>query len=110
MREVVFLGLFVLVWTICVFPALGGEGSVAWWRFDKTKGRAALDSARPVEDSIQGNFRHIEGVSGSAIKWDGFTTRVIRKAGEAPQLAEAFTVEAWVAPQAYPRNWCAIVN
>ncbi len=110
MREVVFLGFFVLSWTICGSSALGDEGPVAWWRFDEAKGTAALDSARPLEDSIQGNFRYIEGVSGSAIKSDGFTTRVVRKAGDAPRLAKDFTIEAWVAPQAYPRNWCAVVN
>ena len=27
-----------------------------------------------------------------------------------PEITGAFSVEAWVAPQAYPWNWCAIVN
>ncbi|MHC4676509.1 MAG: LamG domain-containing protein, partial [Planctomycetota bacterium] len=38
------------------------------------------------------------------------TTLIIRKAADAPRLSDEFTVEAWIAPQAYPCNWCAIVN
>lgn len=33
----------------------------------------------------------------------------MRKASEAPVLGEAFTIEAWVAVQAYPWGWCPIV-
>jgi hypothetical protein len=69
-----------------------------------------VDSISGLQDTIKGNFRYIEGVSGSAIKSDGFTTRVIRKVADAPRLSDEFTVEAWIAPQAYPWNWCAIVN
>jgi len=83
---------------------------LAWWRFDEGKGTATLDSGSGVKDTIEGNFKFIEGVSGSAIKFDGFTTRVVHKADNAPRLEDEFTVEAWVAPQAYPWNWCAVVN
>jgi len=111
MRKVNFFAGFMLVWTLCcscVFAA--DDGLAAWWRFDEGKGKAALDSTSRNEDSISGNFRYIEGVSGSAIKFDGFTTRVVRKAPDAPRLTDSFTIEAWLAPQAYPWNWCAIVN
>ncbi|MHC4500862.1 MAG: LamG domain-containing protein, partial [Planctomycetota bacterium] len=34
----------------------------------------------------------------------------MRRASDSPRLTKGLSVEAWVAPQAYPRNWCAIVN
>ena len=85
-------------------------GLVAWWKFDEGEGRSAIDSVALKRDAISGNFRYLPGVSGSAIKFDGITGHIIRKAGKAPRFAEAFSIEAWVAPQAYPWNWCAIVN
>jgi hypothetical protein len=62
------------------------------------------------QDAIKGNFTYIEGVSGRGIKLDGFTTQIMRRAEDSPRLTDSLTIEAWVAPQAYPRNWCAIVN
>jgi hypothetical protein len=100
-----------MIGVLLISAAFAAEtGPVAWWKFDEGRGRAALDSSSGVSDTIKGNFRFIGGVSGSAIKSDGFTTRVIRKAADAPRLSDEFTVEAWIAPQAYPWNWCAIVN
>ncbi|MHC4343365.1 MAG: LamG domain-containing protein [Planctomycetota bacterium] len=95
---------------MCCCCSAADEGLVAWWKFDEGSGRTGVDSISGLQDTIKGNFRYIEGVSGSAIKSDGFTTRVIRKAADVPRLTDEFTVEAWIAPQAYPWNWCAIVN
>jgi hypothetical protein len=86
------------------------EGPVAWWKFDEGQGSVAIDSAGDKEDAILRTFWYRQGVSGNAIKCDGFTTHIVRDAVEAPSLEDAFTVEAWVAPQAFPYNWCAIVN
>jgi len=83
---------------------------IAFWKFDEGKGKTAVDSVSGKKDSIEGNFRYIKAVSGTGIKCDGFTTRIIRKAGDAPVLTGSFTIQAWLAPQAYPWNWCAIVN
>ena len=61
-------------------------------------------------DEVMGNYKHIKAVKGNGLKFDGFTTRIKRLAKNAPVMNTAFTVEAWVAPQAYPWNWCAVVN
>ncbi|MHC4644546.1 MAG: LamG domain-containing protein [Planctomycetota bacterium] len=82
----------------------------AWWKFDEGGPTAALDSISGNKDAIKGNFRHIGGVTGGAIKYDGFTTRVVRRAADALWPTDEFTIEAWIVPQAYPWNWCAIVN
>ncbi len=86
------------------------NGPAAWWKFDEGRGKIALDSITEKEDPIQRNFWYLPGVRGTGLKLDGFTTHIIRKAKDAPRLRDSFTVEAWVAPQAYPYNWCAIVN
>ncbi|MHC4061997.1 MAG: LamG-like jellyroll fold domain-containing protein, partial [Planctomycetota bacterium] len=79
---------------------------MAWWKFDGD----SVDSITASKDRIRGNFKFVEGVSGKALKSDGLTTSVTRKADKAPKLGETFTIEAWVALGAYPWNWCPIVS
>jgi regulator of replication initiation timing len=69
-----------------------------------------FDDAGDVEDQVKGNFKHAVGVSDKGLKFDGFTTSVVRKADKAPKLKDAFTIEAWVALGAYPWNWCPVVS
>ena len=47
---------------------------------------------------------------GNGIKFDGFTTRIFRDSKAAPEIHGGLTFEAWIAPQAYPWNWNAIVE
>jgi len=96
--------------TSCFILAENGDGLIAWWTFDEPDGKTTIDAINQIQDSIQGNFKRIKGVQGKGLKFDGFTSRITREAKEAPVFAESFTFEAWIAPQAYPWNWCAIVN
>ena len=82
----------------------------AHWKFDEGKGKRAIDSVTEQRDKINGNFWYVPGVSGTAVKFDGSTTHVVRDADAAPHLEDALTIEAWIALQAYPWNWTAIVN
>jgi hypothetical protein len=75
------------------------RGVVAWWRFG--------DSA---QEELSGNYEHVEGIDGKALKLDGFTTRLTRKAVDAPRLDRSLTIEAWIALAAYPWNWCSLVS
>jgi hypothetical protein len=68
----------------------------AWWRFD-------------TAESVSGGYKLVEGVSGKALRLDGFTTVITRKAVDAPPLKGSFSVDAWVALAAYPWNWCPIL-
>jgi hypothetical protein len=111
MKKVIRLAGLVLACQAGGLYCLGAEdGLIAWWKFDEGNGRVAVDAVSGREDSIEGNFWYRRGLSATALKSDGFTTRVVRKTAEALRLDQAFTVEAWIAPQAYPWNWCAIVN
>ena len=80
------------------------------WSFDSIQKGLVTDEASNVIDTIKGNFELVDGVKGKGLKCDGFTTRIIGQADKAPVISGAFSVEAWVAPQAYPWNWCAIVG
>ena len=85
-------------------------GISASWSFDTAHGSTTIESAGQREDTIQGNFSYVSGVKGDAIKFDGFTTRITRDSHTAPRIGQAFTFMAWVAPQAYPWNWNAILE
>ena len=62
------------------------------------------------EDSVLGLVDSVEGVKGQALKFDGFTTKVVRKAELLPPMEGSFTLEAWVAPQEYSQNHTGILD
>ena len=101
----------------CIFIAsnlAGGMASaaepVAWWDFEKGQDRVAVDRASGTEDEVLGFFKYVQGVSGDALRFDGYSTVVRRDAKNAPKLGKSFSFEAWVAFQAYPWGQCAIVS
>ena len=90
----------VLLWLGVVLTAVsfsGQEEVVSHWAFDGKTTEAVLDKASGSADPISGNFRTVTGVVGEAVKFDGYTTQVTRKAEDAPTLDSGFTLEAWVA-------------
>jgi hypothetical protein len=101
----------ILAWTVfSAAPAVPSDSAPkALWPLDEVKDGTTADSASGKADAFSGNFRLIGGVAGRAVKFDGFTTVIRRKAAEAPAFSEAFTVEAWIAIGAYPWNWCGVV-
>jgi hypothetical protein len=82
---------------------------VAWWTFDSAQALARAAAAGDA-DSLSGHHSLTPGVSGQALKLDGYTTVVRRKADAAPRVGEAFTIEAWVALGAYPWNHAPLVD
>lgn len=50
------------------------------------------------QDAFRGNFEYVEGVNATALKFDGFATRIVRTAVKVPDLSEGFTFEGWIAP------------
>lgn len=103
---------FILLFLICPeMPVFGGDkGLVAWWKFDQIKNNQTQDSASQIEDIIEGNFKLVSGITGSALKLDGFTTCVIRQASQSPRVEDRFTLESWLALATYPWNWCPIIS
>ncbi len=52
----------------------------------------------------------MNGVSGSALVFDGYTSVITRDADRAPRLQEEFTIDAWLAVAAYPWNYVPIIS
>ena len=86
------------------------DDPVAWWKFDRASDNTVIDSVTNQNDAVLGAwFRIVEGVSGKAIKLDGFTSYVLRSGEDAPVIEGAFGIQGWFALGAYPTNWCPIV-
>jgi hypothetical protein len=100
-----FFGCFV---PQCIFGQ--EEGLVAHWSFDETHMATTHDSAGATDDKIDGFSKYVPGVAGTGLRFDGYTTGVIRPGKSAPHLKDAFTVEAWVAMNTYPWNLVPIVD
>lgn len=93
-----------------ISAAKSAPSLAAHWTFDEPSGTIALDSAAQIADNITGQFERLSGVEGNCLRSFEFDTVIVRKAAAAPSLNPAgFSVEAWVAPQTYPWNWCPIV-
>ena len=101
--------VFILLFSILPAPAQE-TGPVAWWSFDESSGETVFDKAGQIEDSLRGNYKHIGGVTGNSIQFDGYTTHVVREVDHVPMFEGSFTIEAWIAPQTYPWNWTAVVS
>jgi len=84
--------------------------AVAKWSFDESSGNVAREEVRGANDAIKGIYRHVEGLSGHALRFDGETTSIIQPAQDSPELRDAISVEAWVAVNTYPWNWVPIID
>ena len=86
------------------------QGLVARWSFEEAAKPITRDTASGVEDKVEGFYKYVPGVAGTGLRFDGYTTHIIRTAEKAPQIADAFSVEAWVALNTFPWNWAPIVD
>jgi hypothetical protein len=61
-------------------------------------------------DKVLGMRRFVPGVRGKALRFDGYTTHMVRPAANAPKLGDQFSIDAWLVIDAYPWNWVPIVD
>ncbi len=81
------------------------------WRFDEGAGDVASETVTGEPGGIPGRkslWR--KGVSGTCLQFDGYNTVLSLPPAKAPAIADALTLEAWIAIGAYPWNWCPIVQ
>jgi hypothetical protein len=94
--------LIATLTSIHAVSALAAGAPVAWWSFDANEGR---------RDAIIGHHEIVPGVRGMALRSDEFETAIECSPASLPPLTNgSFTVEAWVAPRAFPWNHCPIVE
>jgi len=91
--------------TICV------GNPAAWWKFDEAKGDTTVESVSGSECVIEGHKSlWKEGVSGTALQFDGYNSLISFPASKAPEVSSGVTLEGWVAIGAYPWSWAPIVQ
>jgi hypothetical protein len=55
-------------------------------------------------------YKSVSGVLGNGLRLDGDTSGVIVSAAKMPHLKGSFTIESWIAINAYPWNWVPIID
>ena len=109
----IVLHIAAVVCVVATFPQsyrAQDPGPIAKWSFDHATGSAAHDDVSGTEDKIGGFYKFVPGASGSGLRFDGYTTSVVRNASAAPKLHGSFSVEAWIALDTYPWNWVPIID
>ncbi len=108
-RATVALVSLLILFSPCQLVAQQ-SGPVARWSFDNSSGASIQDTVSGVEDKIEGFYKYVPGVSGQALRFDGYTTSLVRKAEKSPKLHHSFSITAWIALNVYPWNWVPIVD
>ncbi len=84
---------------------------VKWWKFNEGAGDITKESAAGDSCAIAGHMSYWkQGVSGTALAFDGYHSVVRLPAEKTPAISDAVTLEAWVALGAYPWNWTPVVQ
>jgi Concanavalin A-like lectin/glucanases superfamily len=107
MKRAALLSLLIF---LPAFVVAQSSGPIAQWSFNETGGQVAHDSVSGADDAIGGLFKHVNGVSGNGLRFDGETTVIVRGYKSVPQMTAGVTVDAWVAVNTYPWNWVPIVE
>jgi hypothetical protein len=90
----------------------------AWWKFDEGLKQRTYGQNDLAKESVGGRDCSIvgeailwkKGVSGTALAFDGYRSKVMFRGSEAPSIGDELTVEAWVVLGAYPWNWAPLVH
>ena len=112
-RVYVVRGVFVFLICSLFGGTLHGQeqGLAAQWSFARDQGATPSDSIRGVKAKLDGYYSYVAGVSGDAVRFDGYTTSMTVPSHDADSMMRnGFTVEAWMALNTYPWNWVPVVD
>lgn len=109
MKRVIWVAAGLLI-CISTFGRAQSRGPVAEWSFNEATGPIAHDSISGTDDPVGGLFKHVPGVSGNGLRFDGESTVITRAHKGVPATTSGVTVDAWVAVDTYPWNWVPIVE
>lgn len=72
---------------------------------------STFDAVSGSQLAVKGNITLFKsGVSGSALAFDGYDSKVVIPYDQIPDMTNGFTIDAWVAIGAYPWNWAPIID
>ena len=115
MKQTIPLRLGLLVLTVCA--AIGGISygqsatPAAQWPFVRSEGTRPNDTVRAMKGRLDGLFSYVAGVSGDALRFDGYTTSMTVPFHNATSIGKnGFTLQAWVALNTYPWNWVPVLD
>ena len=81
------------------------------WTFQRAEGSAPIDTAHSAKAALEGAWSYVPGVSGDALRFDGYTTSMsVPLPDDAALGRNGLTVSAWIALNTYPWNWVPIVD
>jgi hypothetical protein len=86
------------------------QTSVLQWSFDAGSDSDLKASLSRSGDDLEGSWRLVPGVKGTALEFDGYTTGLTREGKNVPPLESGFTASAWIALDNYPWNWVPIID
>ena len=82
-----------------------------YWRFDEGVGNVTAEGTTGERCDVVGHKTlWKQGVSGTALQFDGYNTLLQLPASFAPSINNALTLEGWIAIAAYPWNWAPVVH
>lgn len=96
--------------TISLGIGAQNQKPVYHWNFDSVVNHKISELISGTNDTIDGKFTEVAGVTGKAIRLDGFTCVITRPSEKTLVGSTALTMEAWVALGAYPWNWCPVIT
>ena len=105
------LSLIITLIFVSFAPARSGKGTskinlqrdpIDLWSFD--------DGLSNKSDSFYGKYEFVQGITGNALKLDGFRTFVKTFVSDQEELADGFTVESWIALARYPWSWSPVID
>ncbi|MFC1502003.1 LamG domain-containing protein [bacterium] len=124
--------VLVIYLLTCSFSIAQDNDVLFWWKFDEgklirlsgTEGRrgqpATMESVTEESFPITGLAKYVPGVSGSAIKFDGFSSYIegvprfprvqVEEDEWESETPRDISIEAWIALGAYPWNWAPIIT
>lgn len=94
-----------------LFTSVGwAQSPVMQWTFEEIHDGKIVEPSTGNSDTVEGHFDQAPGVSGKGLRFDGFTTRIVREGKKLVKPGPEFTFEAWVALGEYPLNWCPVIT
>ncbi|MDP6134250.1 MAG: LamG domain-containing protein [Candidatus Marinimicrobia bacterium] len=87
------------------------ENLAAYWPMDEGIGDITKEEISNLKIPIAGHKSYwISGVSGTALKFDGYFSGISLPVQYSPKVAYEFTIEAWIVMAAHPFGWVPIIQ